>query len=137
MSESKRPLLGGLRNELDSLAGELKQTFALRWELARLELQADLENVRWLVIAAVVALVVVLTSLPVLVICLAELLDGLLGISRLGWTAIAGGLLLLGGLLGGWLAWRRFRRRLVGLEQTLEELQEDLVWLEEWRNGRS
>jgi hypothetical protein len=45
---------------------------------------------------------------------------------------IAGSVLMAVAILGGWLAWRRFRRRFVGLEETLEELREDLVWLKEW-----
>ena len=40
--------------------------------------------------------------------------------------------LLVAAALVAWLAWRRFRRRFVGLEETLEELREDLVWLQEW-----
>jgi len=40
--------------------------------------------------------------------------------------------LLVAGLVVGWAAWRRFRRQRVMLRETLEELREDLVWLEEW-----
>jgi hypothetical protein len=43
--------------------------------------------------------------------------------------------LLTAAALVGWLAWRRFRRQFTGLEETLEELREDLVWLQEWSRG--
>ena len=45
---------------------------------------------------------------------------------------VAGAMLLLLAPLVGWLAWRRFRRRFLGLEQTIEELREDAAWLREW-----
>ena len=30
----------------------------------------------------------------------------------------------------GWLAWRRFRRHFVGLEESLEVLREDRAWID-------
>ena len=63
---------------------------------------------------------------------MAEALDGRCGIPRGGWLLIFGaGLLLLSGL-GSYLAWRRFRRKFIGLRETLEELREDTTWLHEW-----
>ena len=59
----------------------------------------------------------------------AELLDGRLGIAGAGWLAIFGFGLLATGSATGWFAWRRFRRRFIGLQQTREELREDLAWL--------
>ena len=38
-------------------------------------------------------------------------------------------------LAAGYCAWRRFRRRFIGLRETLEELREDLVWLQEKAEG--
>jgi protein-S-isoprenylcysteine O-methyltransferase Ste14 len=56
--------------------------------------------------------------------------------SRQSWLTIFGlGLLGLGILLG-FLAWWTFRRRFTALEETLEEIREDLVWLSEW-TGRA
>ena len=65
-----------------------------------------------------------------------KLLDGCGRIARGGWLLIfAGGLLILA-VAGGYLAWRRFRRRFIGLRETLEELREDLLWLREEGGGR-
>ena len=126
-----RPLLSNIRTELGALGGELREMVSQRWELARLELQADLLSVKRLAVAWLAAAVMVLTALPVLAVGLAEALDGRGDIPRGGWLLIfAGGLLTLA-LGGSYLAWRRFRRRFIGLQETLEELREDLVWLQE------
>ena len=47
-------------------------------------------------------------------------------------SLVAGFGLLGAACLAGLWAWWRFRRQFGGLEETLEELREDLVWIEEW-----
>lgn len=126
-----RPLLSDIRAELGAMAGEFREMAAARWELARLELEADLLSAKRLAITWLAAAVLALTALPLLAVSLAEKLDGCCDISRRDWLWIfAAGLLILA-LGSGYLAWRRFRRRFVGLEETLEELREDIVWLRE------
>jgi len=78
-----------------------------------------------------VAVIMGLTALPLLAVSLAETLDGCGHIARRDWLWIFGAGLLILALGSGYLAWRRFRRRFVGLEETLEELREDIVWLRE------
>ena len=129
----ERPLLADFRDELAVLGGELREMAAARWELARLELEADRRTLRGLVLAWLIALLMALTALPVLVVCLAEMLAGWQNVPRSVWLLGFGLGLLAIALLGGCLAWRRFRRRVVGLQETLEELREDLVWLREKR----
>jgi uncharacterized membrane protein YqjE len=134
MSETPdRPLLADLRDELAALGGELREMAAARWQLARLELEADRQTLRGLVLAWLIALLMALTALPVLVVCLAETLADWRNVPRSVWLLGFGLGLLVFALLGGYLAWRRFRRRVVGLQETLEELREDLVWLREKR----
>ena len=134
MSETPdRPLLADLRNELAALGGELREMAAARWQLARLELEADRQTLRGLILAWLIALLMALTALPVLVVCLAELLGGWMNVPRSVWLLGFGLGLLAFALPGGYLAWRRFRRHVVGLQETLEELREDLVWLQEKR----
>ena len=48
------------------------------------------------------------------------------------WTMILGVGVIVVAILLALVSWFRFRRRWVGLEQTLEELHEDLAWLKEW-----
>jgi hypothetical protein len=131
MSEPKKGPAGKVRREIGSLAADMREMASLRWELVRLELQSAIGSIRRLVIAAVGAGVLVLCALPILAVGLAEGLDGRLGVSRLGWLLIFGLTLLLGGIAGGTLAWRHFRRRFTGFEQSIGELREDLVWMEE------
>jgi uncharacterized membrane protein YqjE len=131
---SQRPLLADICEELSVLGRELREMVATRWELARMELLADLRSARRLVITWLVAIVMAITSLPLLAICLAEVLDGCGGIPSSVWLLIfAAGLLILAAL-GAYVAWRRFRRRFVGLQETLEELREDLLWVQEKSN---
>ena len=41
--------------------------------------------------------------------------------------------LLLAAGVGGYLAWCRFHRNFLGLRETMEELREDMLWLQEHR----
>jgi len=132
MPKDKPPLFAGLRQELGGLSGELARWLKAHWELARLEIEADLSEARRLAVALVAAGVLGLAALPLLATALAWQLDGCAGLGFSGWLALFGVVLLLSAAVGGVLAWRRFRRRYSGLEETLEELREDLVWLGEW-----
>jgi hypothetical protein len=128
---TKQPLLADIRKELDAMVGELRELAAARWELARLELEADVRSIKRLAIAGLVAGVMVLTALPLLAMCLAEVLDGYGNIVRGGWLLIFGvGLLLTAVAMVLFARWR-FRRRFVGLQETIEELREDVLWLRE------
>jgi len=135
MKSTDRPLLADIRKELGALGDEWREMAGTRWELARLELQADLASAKRLGIAWVAAAVTALTALPLLAVCLAESLDGCGNVSRGGWLLILAGCLLFLALAGSYSAWRRFRRRFIGLEETLEELREDMLWLREKGEG--
>ena len=109
----------------------LREMAAARLELARLEIAADLLSAKRLAVAWLVALVMALTSLPLVAVWLAEVLGELTGIPRGGWLLGFAACLLLAAGVGGYLAWRRFRRNFLGLRETLEELREDVLWLKE------
>jgi len=134
MTQPERPLLADLREQIGSLEADLRQTVTLRWQLARLEVEAAVGQIKRLAIALLTFAVMLLTALPILAVAAAGSLADLggNGISFVDWLLIFGLGLLIGGVAGGWLAWRRFRRRFVGIEQTLEELREDGVWLRQW-----
>ena len=127
----KHPLLSDVRAELGSLGGELREMASARLELARLEIESDLLSAKRLAVAWAVAGVMSLTALPLVAVCLAEVLAEHTDISRGGWLLILAAALLLLAALGGYLAWRRFRRNFLGLRETLEELREDVLWLKE------
>jgi hypothetical protein len=127
-SQEKTPF-GDIRAEIGAIGGELAEMAALRWELARLELQADLSSAKRLAVAWLLAAVMAMAALPLGVVRLAEAMDGYRGIAHGDWLLIfAGGFLILA-VLVAWAAWRRFRRRFIGLQETLEELREDMDWI--------
>ena len=130
MTERKRPMLADLKDEIGSLGTDCVELARLRWELAGLELQAAVGAVKRLAIVLLIAGIMALSSLPILAVALAQLLHKWLGIPFVGWLLIFGFGLLIGGVAGGYLAWRRFRRHFAGLEQTIEEFREDLQWLD-------
>jgi hypothetical protein len=132
MSLSDRPLLADLQEELRSLSQEIREMLRLRWELFRLEAIADLKNARRLLIIGTLAGVLILTSLPLFAVALADYLAGIWQIARWGWLLIFAGSFLAVAVSAAFLAWRRFRRRFLGLQETLEELREDRVWIEDW-----
>jgi len=136
MADPDRPLFADLKAETARLGAELRRMAGLRWRLARLELDAASRSVKWLAIVLAVAAIMLTTGLPLLAVCLAELLAEAAGVAQAWWLLAFGVLLLIAAALSGWLAWRRFRLRFVGLEETLEELREDLVWLQEWTKRR-
>ena len=128
---SKQPLLADVREQLGSLGSELREMAAARCELAGVEIASDLLSAKRLAVAWAVALVMALTSLPLVAVWMAEVLDELTGIPRGGWLLGFAACLLLTAGVGGYLAWRRFRRNFLGLRETLEELREDVLWLKE------
>jgi uncharacterized membrane protein YqjE len=132
MTMDEGPRLADFHNELRLLAAQLRKAFALRGELARLEIREDLRRLqRWGIFAAAAGALMFI-AFPLPAVAAAECLDGWGGIARWAWLLIfAGGLFLLGLTAIAW-AWRFFRRRFTVLRQTLEELREDLVWLREW-----
>ena len=132
MSEPERPLLADLTDRIGGVAGDLRQMLALRLELALLEFKASSRYLQRMAAAALVAGIMAITSLPLLVLCVAESLNGCLGVSRIGWLWIFSLGLAVGALAIGLLAWRHFRRSFVGMAETLEECREDIVWLREW-----
>lgn len=136
MPDADRPLLGELRDELSGMSDELVQLAKLRLRLAEIELRESAETAKRFGLAALVAAVLLLTSLPVLVVALSAWLDQVMAL-RISWAWILGASFAVGGAAVGWFSWRRFRRDFRVLEQTLEELREDLVWVREWSGQRS
>ena len=128
MPEADRPLFADVRREAIRLGADWQEMASLRWQLARLELEAVTTSVKRLAITEVVAAVLALTALPVLVVGGAEAL-ATVALCRTDWLLILGAGLLLLGLVTGLLGWWRFRRRFVGFRETLAEFRQDVAWL--------
>jgi hypothetical protein len=136
-AESPREsLFAGLSHEASGLIEELRALGVARWQLLRLELLASLHQVRRLAIICAIAFAAIATSLPVLVVAGADVLAGAYGIPRWGWLLIFAATLVCGASLAAWLAYRRFRRNFSGFTESLEELREDVAWLQELRDSR-
>ena len=95
-NSTQQPLLADVRAELGALGAELRETASARWELARLEVEADLFSAKRLAVAWLVALVMSLTSLPLIAVWMADVLAELTATARGGWLlGFAAALLLL------------------------------------------
>ena len=121
-----------LRENLDALSREVRESVVLRCRLAMLELKANLTKLSILAVLFAFALVGFMTGVAVLAVWIAELLDECAPLYAKLWTMIVGLTALVVSLVVAWCAWRYLRRRWVGLEQTLEELREDIAWFKEW-----
>ena len=126
-------MFADLQAELRALSADVREMLRLRMELARLEIEGDIDRTKRLAAILVAAAIMVLTSLPLLIGYLAEILDGWQGIARRQWLLIFGLVLFGPGILSAIGGWRWFRRRFVGLKETLEELREDAQWAKELR----
>lgn len=126
------PLFAGVQREAARLSDDVRWALAKRWELARLELAIAALQVRRLTLWLLGALLALVTVLPVVVVLAADWLGEITAWSRAIWLLLFAVALLTGAPLAAWLAWRRFRRNFVGLEATLDELREDVRWLEEY-----
>ena len=132
MADPDRPLLADLKEEVSHIGADLSRMLQLRWQLAHLEFRRAARSVGRLAVVLAAATIMALVALPVLIVWGAGFLDEHFEMARVSWLAVIGLGLLAGAVLSGWVAWRRFRRRFVGLEESVEELREDLVWLREW-----
>jgi hypothetical protein len=133
MPKREPPLFSELTEEVARAGAELREMALLRWQLAWLELNASIATVKRLAIALAMVVVALLTALPLLAVWAAQTLavwPG--GLDARHWLLIFAVVLLAAGGLGGWMAWRRFRHQFTGMEETIEELREDSVWLREW-----
>ncbi|HVC99221.1 MAG TPA: phage holin family protein [Pirellulales bacterium] len=131
MANDQKPLFAGVKAEAARLKSDIVSLARLRWQLARLEAAAAARSLRRLTVVLTAAALAAIVAVPILLVALAEALDGCLGVPRWAWLLALGLGLLLTAALAAWTRWRRFSQEFVGFEQTIEELREDVVWLRE------
>lgn len=114
--------LGGLTHDVIELAELQAQLFAL-------DVKETTQSTRTALMVAIVGVCVLLGSIPVALISLAELL-----IEQLNWSAAASygvatlvGIVISVGLL--LTAWARFRSGIVTMKRSREELSRNVAWL--------
>jgi uncharacterized membrane protein YqjE len=127
-----RPVLADVKAEASRLVADLGKMVRLRWKLARLEVDSSATSIKRLAVFLSIAAALGLSAIPLVAVAIAAALDDTAGLPSTVWLLIFALVLSFVGGLTGTLAWWRFRRRFTGLEETLEELREDLVWLHEW-----
>jgi len=118
--------------EARALREQFAAFLATRVELAKIEVQVAIrQSIRFAIWIAIV-LVMLLTALPLWLVAAADLLAEWTPLARVTWLAVfALGLMLAAAAVGRW-AWATFRRQFVGLEESIGELREDVLWLQEW-----
>ncbi len=126
------PLFAGVQRETARLAGEVRWALGKRWDLARLELLIAGLQIKRLTIWLAAAVLATLSLLPLLVVLAADCLGNITVWSRTVWLSLFVLLLAIVTPTAVWFAWRRFRREFVGIQATLDELREDIRWLEEY-----
>jgi uncharacterized membrane protein YqjE len=132
MPEPQERLFSGAKRELVDLTSELKGMAIARWDLAWLEIREAGRSIRRLSVPLAVAMALLAAALPVLIVWICEVAANLLGVGRAWPLGLSVLFLIAVGAAIAFAAWRRFRREFAGLEETLEELREDIVWLKEW-----
>lgn len=108
-----------------------RELLAARYDLARWEVKSDVDSTRRLAAVAGAGAVLALTGLPLLLIVLSQTLAAATETDAIGWELLFGGIFTIVGAGLIWTGWRTFRRDFAGLRQTLAELREDQIWLEE------
>jgi uncharacterized membrane protein YbhN (UPF0104 family) len=132
MAERETTPIGEIKNVVAALVSDAREMAILRWRLARMELESDAKALLKTLIIWAVAAIMILSALPLAVVCAAELLEGFLGIARWGWLLILCCGMLTASAAAIYLAWRRLRGRALLLKDSLAECREDLAWFEEW-----
>jgi len=132
MTESGEKLFSGIAAAGSRLRNDVGEMFAARAALAKLELTESVRQTARCGIVLAVALVLLLSAVPVAVATLALAGATYFEQSPLAWLAVSAVLLVIVSAFIAWLAIRAFRRDFTGLRDTLAELREDLVWLHEW-----
>lgn len=125
--------LTDLRARAATLGADVRAMLEIRLELAQLELRVAVRQCVRLIVTLALFGTLGVAGVGVLAVLLAELLQHWANWSWTQSLALVGASLVLLCLLGSFLAVRIFRRRFTGLEATLAELREDLLWLDELR----
>ena len=127
-----RPPSPSWRQQYRRLLADCRRLVEARWRLASLELRVAVRQLSRLGMVWAVGLATSLVAATLGFVALADVLEQLSGTSRVVWLALMSAGLALLAAAASWFAWLRFRRQFVGLEESLEELHEDIAWLREW-----
>jgi uncharacterized membrane protein YqjE len=122
--------LENVQQQLNRLTGDVHALVRARMELARVEGQAAWMTAQRMMVGTVLALVLVLVSLPLFLVALGQGLSRALGGNAIAWWVALGLLCVSLAAILAYRVWKRFQQEFAGFEQSLEELQADAAW---WR----
>ena len=131
-SASTRSASSSWRQQCRRLVADCRTLVEARWRLATIECRIAARQIGRLGLVWAIALAALLVSATLALVALADVLEQLSGTSRTVWLCLMSAGLAVLAVIACWVAWIRFRRQFVGLQESLEELHEDIVWLREW-----
>ncbi len=134
---TKDSLFSPLVRQLEGFSNEAQAMLRARAELLGLELQAARSTATWVIVAVLVGLLGLVVSIPVLVVVLSQQIARWFEFDALVVLWIATGIMLLASVGLILLAWRRYRRDFHGLDDSIAELREDMLWMQEWVGKKS
>ncbi|MHB8861793.1 MAG: phage holin family protein [Pirellulaceae bacterium] len=119
------------------MAGELAQAIQLRRELVDLELRHDRVVLTRFLLVGGIAAAMVLCGVPLLLTAAAQELAQGTQLDLSAWLTLLGTGLVVPGTVALMLGIRRLRGEFCGLQNTLAELREDVIWMQEWATAAS
>lgn len=134
---TEKSLFSPLVRQVEGFSNEVQAMLRARAELLGLELQAARSTATRVIVYVLVGLLGLLFSVPVLVVALSQQVARWFDLDALMILWVANGILLVVSVGLILLAWRRYRRNFHGLEDSIAELREDMLWMQEWVGKKS
>jgi hypothetical protein len=119
------------------MAGEFVQAIQLRRDLADLEMGHDRALLKRFALVGGISAALVLCGVPLLLTAAAVGLSQVTELGVASWLVFFGAVLVVPGAVALSLGIRKLRSEFCGLQNTLAELREDLVWVREWTESGS
>ena len=126
------PLFSPLKRQMAGISAEAKAMLAARAELLGLELSAARSSVVRLVVAVLLGCLILLVALPMATVAFSQQLARWFSLDPLAVLWVFTLMMFVGGTGLIYGSWRRFRREFHGVEDSIAELREDLMWMQEW-----
>lgn len=130
-------LFSPLVRQVEGFSNEVQAMFRARAELLGLELQAARSTATRVIVSVLLGLFGLVVTIPIVVVALAWQIARWFDLDLLVVLWVATGMLLVVSVGLILLAWRRYRRDFHGLEDSIAELREDMLWMQEWVGKKS
>jgi len=132
MSDADQTLFSGVAGQCGRLREDVTELLTAQAELARIELAEAADLSKRSAVWLLVAVLLLVSALPVTVVTAALAGAAYFEQSPLVWLAAGAAVLVVFALTIAWLTVRRFLRDFSRFAESLAELREDWTWLREW-----